>query len=82
MTSVRVTEAGRSDQTRASATVHTPEAFLNENAGMSADQNDYEPFPNRCVQLTLVGGRCRQDKKPGNDLCHLHAWKEPADAEE
>jgi len=69
MGSVQVTEAGRSDQTRATSTVPVSEAFVNENASQSPDQN-------------LAGGRCRSDKKPGNDLCHLHAWKEPVDAEE
>lgn len=80
MGSVQVTEAGRSDQTRATKTVPTSEAFVNENASRSPDQNVYEPFPARCSVVNStgvrVGERCKNPKKDDTSLCAFHTWKD------
>lgn len=82
MGSVQVSIAGRSDQTRATVTVPAGVQSLNPNAAPSPDQNAYEAYPGRCIQLKLDGTRCKGKGIPSKQgMCMVHATKEPLDDE-
>lgn len=82
MAVARVSDAGRSDLEGVTPVVYDLEVQQNPGAVMAPDQNVYDPYPDRCVQMKLDGSRCRGKKLPGRHVCMVHAKKEPVDDED